>query len=192
MTSFSGTRPGMAGRFFIERASATVHLPDRIPRDQVTLSGYTGPQGSMTQDLTTSTNTDGSFSFVADHQLGQKEGLTILLKFPKGYFAEPTSSEKLQFILHDNRDAEILGAGVAILLIYYLIVWTLVGRDPSRGVIVSLYEPPDGFSPAAMRYLVRMGYDNKAFACRRARFGCERIFADPGAGRLVHSLPEEY
>ncbi|MFZ0967043.1 MAG: DUF2207 domain-containing protein [Candidatus Acidiferrales bacterium] len=155
---------GNGWAFLIERASATVHLPDRIPRDQVTLSGYTGPQGSMTQDLTTSTNTDGSFSFVADHQLGQKEGLTILLKFPKGYFAEPTSSEKLQFILHDNRDAEILGAGVAILLIYYLIVWTLVGRDPSRGVIVSLYEPPDGFSPAAMRYLVRMGYDNKAFA----------------------------
>lgn len=118
----------------------------------------------MAPDLTTSTNPDGSFSFVANHQLGPKEGLTILLKFPKGYFAEPTSSEKLQYLLHDNRDAEILGAGVVVLLIYYLIVWTLVGRDPSHGVIVSLYEPPNGFSPAAMRYLVRMGYDNKAFA----------------------------
>ena len=65
----------------------------------------------MAQDLTTSTNPDGSFSFVANHQLGPKEGLTILLKFPKGYFAEPTSSQKLQYLLHDNRDAEILGAG---------------------------------------------------------------------------------
>ena len=155
---------GNGWAFLIERASATVRLPERILRDQVTLSGYTGPQGSMTQDLTTSTNPDGSFSFVANHQLGPKEGLTILLNFPKGYFTEPTSSEKLQYLLQDNRDAEILAAGVVTLLIYYLIVWTLVGRDPARGVIVSLYEPPNGFSPAAMRYLVRMGYDNKAFA----------------------------
>jgi hypothetical protein len=155
---------GNGWAFLIERASATVRLPERISRDQVTLSGYTGPQGSMAQDLTTSTNPDGSFSFVANHQLAPKEGLTILLKFPKGYFVEPTPSEKLQYLLRDNRDAEILGAGVVALLIYYLIVWTLVGRDPSRGVIVSLYEPPNGFSPAAMRYLVRMGYDNKAFA----------------------------
>jgi len=28
---------------------------------------------------------------------------------------------------------------------------------------VPLYEPPPGFSPSAMRYLVRLGYDDKAF-----------------------------
>src|SRR6202050_3385554 len=121
--------------FLIERASATVRLPERIPRDQVTLGGYTGSQGSMTQDLATLTNSDGSFSFAANHPLGAKEGLTILLKFPKGYFAEPTSSEKFQYFLHDNRDAVVIGAGLAAILIYYLIVWTLVGRDPARGVI---------------------------------------------------------
>ncbi|PYU07893.1 MAG: hypothetical protein DMG34_02865, partial [Acidobacteria bacterium] len=27
-----------------------------------------------------------------------------------------------------------------------------------------LYEPPASLSPAAMRYLIRMGFDNKAFA----------------------------
>jgi hypothetical protein len=155
---------GNGWAFLIERASATVRLPERIPRDRVSLGGYTGLQGSLTEDLATVSNSDGSFSFAANHELGPREGLTILLSFPKGYFAEPTASEKFQYFVNDNLDAVVIGAGLAAILIYYLIVWTLVGRDPAPGVIVSLYEPPDGFSPAAMRYLARMGYDNKAFA----------------------------
>ena len=39
-----------------------------------------------------------------------------------------------------------------------------MGRDPSPGVIMALYEPPANLSPAGMRYLVRMGFDNKTFA----------------------------
>ena len=44
------------------------------------------------------------------------------------------------------------------------VVGFLIGRDPAPGTIVALYEPPPGISPAAMRYLVRMGYDDKTFA----------------------------
>lgn len=50
-------------------------------------------------------------------------------------------------------------AGLALLLFYYLAAWALKGRDPRKGVIVPLFEPPDKLSPAAVRYLVRMGYD---------------------------------
>jgi hypothetical protein len=42
-------------------------------------------------------------------------------------------------------------------------IWGMVGRDPARGTIVPLYEPPDNMSPAAMRFLERMGFDEKAF-----------------------------
>jgi len=38
------------------------------------------------------------------------------------------------------------------------------GTRSKRGVIMPLYEPPANLSPAAMRYLVRMGFDNKTFA----------------------------
>ncbi len=42
-------------------------------------------------------------------------------------------------------------------------VWVKVGRDPAKGTIVPEYEPPDGFSPAAARFLTEMDYDGKAF-----------------------------
>ena len=50
-----------------------------------------------------------------------------------------------------------------ILLVYYILVWRKVGRDPRRGTIYPLYGPPEGISPAAARFVRRMGFDNKAF-----------------------------
>jgi hypothetical protein len=151
--------------FPIERASATVHLPDEIPANDVRLGGYTGPQGSMARELTYSTDPDGAFEFATVRPLDSYEGLTILLMWPKGLIQEPTTHQKLSYFLHDNRDGAIGAAGLGLILLYYLIVWVAVGRDPAPGTIVALYEPPTGFSPAAMRYVERMGYDNKAFTC---------------------------
>ena len=49
------------------------------------------------------------------------------------------------------------------MLVYFLVVWAKVGRDPEGGAIVPEYDPPDGFSPAAARYVAEMGYDAKVF-----------------------------
>jgi len=49
-------------------------------------------------------------------------------------------------------------------LLYYVGIWRRVGRDPPQRVIVPQYEPPDGVSPAAMRFLRRMSYDDRCFA----------------------------
>jgi uncharacterized membrane protein YgcG len=54
--------------------------------------------------------------------------------------------------------------GLGLLLFYYYRIWDRVGRDPPGKVIIPEYEPPAGFSPAAMRYLVEWGYDNQCFA----------------------------
>ena len=42
-------------------------------------------------------------------------------------------------------------------------IWGMVGKDPVHGTIVPLYEPPDNMSPGAMRFLERMGGDEKGF-----------------------------
>ncbi len=151
--------------FSIEHASATVRLPGNIRANEVRLGGYTGRQGSMEQDLTEAAEPDGTLEFSATRALGSHEGLTILLMWPKGLIQEPNAQQKLSYFLHDNRDAAIGGVGLGVILLYYLIVWAAVGRDPKRGTVMALYEPPQGFSPAGMRYLERMGYDNKTFAC---------------------------
>jgi len=154
---------GLGWSFAIEHASASVSLPSTIPADQVRLSGYTGPQGSMAQDLTSSSAPDGHFEFSSLHPLGPREGLTILLMWPKGFVAPPSSSEKLGYFFSDNRAALVPIGGLLAVLVYYLVVWAMVGRDPAAGTIVTTYDPPVGLSPAAMRYLVQMGYDDKVF-----------------------------
>jgi uncharacterized membrane protein YgcG len=40
----------------------------------------------------------------------------------------------------------------------------MVGRDPQPGTIVPQYLPPDDLSPAGVREIVRMGFDNRCFA----------------------------
>jgi uncharacterized membrane protein YgcG len=84
--------------------------------------------------------------------------------WPKGYVTPPTFSQRAEYFLRDNRDAIFLATGFLVLLLYYLIAWAEVGRDPRPGIIMPLYEPPVTLSPAGMRYLVRMGFDNKTFA----------------------------
>ena len=50
-----------------------------------------------------------------------------------------------------------------LLVIYYAVVWLLVGRDPKPDTIVARYEPPE-LSPAAVRYLLVAGSDGKSLA----------------------------
>jgi uncharacterized membrane protein YgcG len=151
--------------FPIDHASATVALPSSISPGEVTLDGFTGPQSSMERGLSHSSLDDGRFQFDTTRQLGSHEGLSIVLSWPKGGIAPPTSRQQMDWFLSDNRDALLCSAAFLILLLYYGFVWYSVGRDPKPGVIMPLYEPPSNLSPAAMRYLVRMGsFDNKTFA----------------------------
>lgn len=155
---------GNGWAFNILHASATVHLPENIPPDKVQLSGFTGSQGATARNLDVTSNDDGTFSFASNLLLPPHSGLSILLSWPKGFISEPTPAEKRKILLDNNPDLIFVLGGAALLLLYYFIVWLAVGRDPEHGVIMPLYEPPANLSPAAMRYLVRMGYDNKVFA----------------------------
>jgi uncharacterized membrane protein YgcG len=150
--------------FPIDQASATLRLPSGIPKDKLELTGYTGRQGSREQALRSAIGPGPQAMFEAARHLGAYEGLTIVAGWPKGFVREPAASEQLGYVLKDNRNLLAAAAGVVLLLLYYLIVWVRVGRDPQKGVIMPRYEPPAGLSPAGMRYLVKMGFDNKVAA----------------------------
>jgi uncharacterized membrane protein YgcG len=176
--------------FPIDQSSANVRLPGDIPADQVHLGGYTGPQGSRAQELTFSRQDDGGYAFTSSRPFRSNEGLTILLQWPKGYVAPPTAAEKLEYFLHDNREAFSACFGLTGIFLYYIVVWFLVGRDPPPGTIVTQYEPPPGFSPAAIRYLVQMSFDNKAFASAvldMAVKGFLQIREDSGVYTLIRT-----
>ncbi|MFI5097167.1 MAG: DUF2207 domain-containing protein, partial [Candidatus Acidiferrales bacterium] len=183
---------GLGWNFRIEHASATVHLLPAIPADQVTLAGFTGPKGSRESELSSSRDA-GTFQFTATRPLFAKEGLSILLKWPKGYVTPLTFSQTTEYFFRDNRDALLLATGFLVVLLYYLIAWAELGRDPRPGVIMPFYEPPATLSPAGMRYLVRMGFDNKTFAAAildMAARGYLRIKEESGSYTLTIANPD--
>jgi len=152
---------GNAWKFPIDMATATVLLPPNV-RSQVTdLSGYTGYQGDKGQAYK-ARDEDGNPTFRAGN-LAPQQGLTIAVSWPKGLIAEPTAEQKRAWFIADNKSTFVGLAGVIVVFLYYVMIWGMVGKDPAHGTIVPLYEPPDNMSPGAMRFLERMGGDEKGF-----------------------------
>lgn len=163
--------------FLIEKASATVVLPQGIPKDKVHFEGYTGPTGAKGKNFNSSVDDSNNIIFSTTKPLYSYEGMTIVVSWPKGFVLEPTPQIKLGYFIRDNRSSIVGLLGLLILLSYYLIIWVMVGKDPAHGTIMTLYTPPDGFSPAAMRYITKMGYDNRAFAASIINMAVKRFLS---------------
>ena len=153
---------GNAWKFPIDVATATVLLPANVRNVVTDLSGYTGYQGEKGQAFTVRRDEESNPTFRAEN-LAPAQGLSIAVSWPKGLIAEPTAEQKRAWFIADNKSIIFGLAGWVVVLLYYIMIWGIVGRDPARGTIVPLYEPPDNMSPAAMRFLERMGFDEKAF-----------------------------
>ena len=153
---------GNAWKFPIDVATATVVLPPNVRSQVKDLGGYTGLAGEKGQAYTAKRDEDGNPTFRAEN-LPPQQGLTIAVSWPKGLIAEPTAEQKRAWFIADNKSTLVGLAGVVLVLLYYVMIWSMVGRDPATGTIVPLYEPPDNMSPAAMRFLERMGGDEKGF-----------------------------
>lgn len=148
--------------FPMEHATATVTLPPGVPADGLRLAAFTGPEGARGTAFTSSVDPTGRAVFQTTGMLGSFEGLTIVVGWPKGFVREPTAREEIRGTLADNAGVIAGAAGFLIVVLYYLAVWHRVGRDPRRGTIIPRYTPPEGLSPAEMRYVTRMGFDVKA------------------------------
>lgn len=164
--------------FPIEKVSASVRLPE-VPPDKIgEVDAYTGYAGEKGKDFFSSIRDAGDVFFQTRRTLQPNEGLTIVVQWPKGYVQEPTLSQKLLWYANDNRGTLSGVIGLLILFFYYLMVWSQYGKDPARGTIIPLYEPPGKLSPAAIRFIVKMGYDDKAFSAsiiNMAVKGCLKI-----------------
>jgi hypothetical protein len=148
--------------FVIDHARAVVALPSGA--EILDIAAYTGRLGETGKAFTTDFDKNGNVTFTTTRRLLPDEGLTIAVAWPKGIVAEPTSLNKAGHILRDNRGVVGGLVGLFILSIYYLWAWFRVGRDPVKGTIIPLFSPPKRFSPAAVRFVMRMGFDDKSFA----------------------------
>lgn len=152
---------GFRWAFPIDKASATVTLEFNVPRDAIQVAGYTGAYGSKEQNFGRYFGEAGSVHFNVIGPMAAASGLTIVVGWPKGFVAEPTTLQHVGWLLADNRSLLIAVTGLLLLLAYYIPVWRKYGRDPDEGVIVTRYEPPKGFSPSSLRFVRQMYYDDK-------------------------------
>jgi uncharacterized membrane protein YgcG len=144
--------------FPIDEVTASVALPEGA--EPANLEAYTGRQGTRGNDCTVGV-ADGSARFQTARALGPTEGLTIVVCWPKGFVTPPTAWDNLASLIRANKSLALAVACLLVTLVYYILAWVGVGRDPKPGTIIPLYDAPRGFSPAAVRYLARMGFDNR-------------------------------
>ena len=175
--------------FPIDRVSARVELPPEIPAAEIRLEAYTGPQGAKGQEYTAQMAAGGP-RFATTRGLGPREGLTIVACGPgasscrrsnrhcrrpprrrlttcrtmAATAGRPPSTCSSASCPTSGLPALLGVLGLALLMTYYYYVWARVGRDPPGRIIIPEYQSPNGVSPAAMRYLLEMSYDDNAFA----------------------------
>src|SRR5262249_18626112 len=148
--------------FSMDDVEASVELPPGAASQVMEMDAYTGAQGAKGKDFVVSKDF-GKILYRTTKHLPAYEGLTIVVTWPKGFVAEPTPAQKRAYFIKDNLGILTGVLGLVLIFLYYFTMWVEVGRDPATGTIIPLFQPPDGFSPAAVRNLSRMGYDEKIF-----------------------------
>ena len=153
---------GHGWTFPITGASAVIELPEgaRI----IQHSAYTGPMGAKGRDFQAREAGPGKIVFTATKDLPHGSGLTIAVAWPKGVVRPPGGVDQMGFFLRDHLPEVMGAAGFLLVLGFYLVSWSRVGRDPEEGTIIPLFAPPPGFSPPSVRFLMRMGFDDRTVA----------------------------
>ena len=91
-------------------------------------------------------------------RLAPGEGLTVVAEIPAGAIEAPSQAQLWWWELLDNRRWIFGALGFAVVLGYYVAAWHAVGRDPKRGVVIPLFHPPEGVSPALANYIHHWGF----------------------------------
>ena len=134
------------GQLTVSKASAVVELP----------AGIEASLGKRAQGIEAEPTPSG-VKFLVSPVMNRRFSPTLSLHWPPGLLA-PAAYEGESFA-EAHPGVVVSLALFAAALLYYLLAWLLVGKDPEKGVIIPRFDPPPGYSPGALRYLRRMKYD---------------------------------
>jgi uncharacterized membrane protein YgcG len=185
---------GVNWEFPIDNASATVSFGFDVSAGDLTAEAYTGAFGYTNRDYTSRIDGSGRVEVETTKVLPALNGLTIVVTWPKGFVSEPSDLDRIGWLLSDNANLLIALVGYALLLAYYIPVWRHFGKDPDEGVLVTRYEPPKGFSPASLRYIRQMYYDDKVMTAAVVNLGVKgylRIDVEEGSDGFLGIGAEE-
>ena len=173
----------------VAEAVVTVHLPAAVPAGAVDADARAGGRGvsyprSSDTTLERIAEAPGAVTYRAT-KLGPRQSLSVVLTWPAGFVHQP----KFQLL---GRDPWLLAAPAA-LFFYYLVAWFAVGPEPKPGPVVTRYQPPDGLSAAAVRFVVTTGSDGRSFAAVIAALacrGCLRVEPQSGKYQLARMMSD--
>ena len=138
--------------FPIQKASATVTLP--AGADILDYMAYTGAVGSQSQQANYTRTFPFEVTIEAAKALNSYEGMTVVVAWNKGIILPPSDTQQMQWFVADHK-VSILAAGSFIaILLYFMLAWFFVGRDPKGGAVIPLFTPPHGLSPAACQFIL--------------------------------------
>ncbi len=144
--------------FPIETASVTLQIPEGAKVVQkAAYSGHAGSTGCQCNQV----EENNQVSTVMTQPLLPGEQLTIAVAWPKGFVHEPSAIERAGGFLKDNLHVLAALLTLALALFLYLRSWKAVGKDPRKGTIIPLFDPPQGFSAATTGFLHKMGMNER-------------------------------
>lgn len=153
---------GTYWEFYIKKGSATIHLPEGAGIIQE--SAYTGAEGEKNKNYSFKLIDDQTVYYELTEPLYPFSGLTIAIGFTRGFVNPPSEQEMERRALIRWIPRVIMLLGLCLVIAYYIYAWKRVGVDPKKKSIIPRFEPLDGLSPSAVRFISRMGFDNKNFS----------------------------
>jgi hypothetical protein len=144
--------------FPIERVSAEIVLPDGA--EILDVSGYTGGFGETGADYEILNRAETQVSLRGTRRLESGEGVTISVSWKPGLMTSPNVGDSIRELFGDNPGAVLGLVGLMAIGGFFWSAWRRVGRDPQKGPIIPLFEPPEGLSAAAVGYIHARGFND--------------------------------
>ena len=141
-------------------SSAKIVLPETINKNKLQIKCFSGPLGSRNQCLNKSSKeTNGLIKEVDfwQNNLSAREGLTIVVGFPKSLVIPPTFFQNTLDTVKDN----LIALLPILTFIILFALWWKNGRDPKgKKTIIARYEPPDSLTPVEVGTIIDEKVDN--------------------------------
>jgi len=149
--------------FPIESSRAEVILPDGIAVRSI--EGYVGPAGSKEAALMVDPELGGNAARIeAGRPLLPGEGFTLVATWLPRSLDAAAYERASSRVIRDNPLLLVSLVLLAGMLVWHVMAWLAVGRDPAPGLVIPQFGPPEGWSPAGVRMLNLMRFDNTCFS----------------------------
>lgn len=138
--------------FSIAEYEVRVHLPKSAK--MINNAVYSGPSGSTSNNAIVQAN-DSMLIILSEDILVPGEQITFAVSWNKGVIPEPSTLDRLLWFFRSNLNIFTAIIGLLIVFLIYFRRWSKYGRDPRKGTIIPLFDPPMGYSPAVIGFLHR-------------------------------------